>query len=99
MFILIIRLSSVENHGCEPIYLEAGQMFDWIYEATVCPGWEVATGGSTDVNTLSHSTSAVPEGLVNMLTASDTNSERHPENNYLGILCKEIHDFWGCLML
>ena len=51
-------------------------------------------GGSTDVNTLPDSTSAVPEGLVNMLTASDANSERHPENNCLGILCREIHDFW-----
>ena len=73
----------LENHGCEPIYLEAGQMLGWIYDATICPRWEV--GGSTDVNSLPDSTVAVSGGSVNMLTtASGTNSERHPEEQLLG---------------
>ena len=73
----------LENHVCEPIYLEAGQMLGWIYDATICPGWEV--GGSTDVNALPDSTVAVSGGSVNMLaTASGTNSERHPEEQLLG---------------
>ena len=64
----------LENHGCEPIYLEAGQMLGWIYDATICPGWEV--GGSTDVNALPDSTVAVSGGSVNMLaTASGTNRQ------------------------
>ena len=40
----------LESHGSEPIYLEAGQMFGWMYDATICPGWEF--GGRTDVNAL-----------------------------------------------
>ena len=73
----------LENHGCEPIYLEAGQMLGWIYDATICPGWEV--GGSTDVNALPDSAVAVSGGSVNMLTtASGTNGERHPEEQLLG---------------
>ena len=50
----------LENHRCEPIYLEAGQMLGWIYDATVCPGWEV--DGSTDVIALSDPNIAFPEG-------------------------------------
>ena len=73
----------LENHGCEPIYLEAGQMLGWIYDATVCQGWEV--GGSTDVNALPDPTVAVSGGSVNMLTtASGTNSDRHSEEQLLG---------------
>ena len=73
----------LENHGCEPIYLEVGKMLGWIYDATICPGWEV--GGSTDVNALPDSTVAVSGGSVNMLTtASGTNSERYPKEQLLG---------------
>ena len=72
-------------------------MLGWIYDATVCPGWEV--GGSTDVNALSDPTIAFPEGSVNMLTASDNNNERHHEKQLPKDSLQEIHDFWGCLML
>ena len=30
----------LENHGCEPVYLEAGQVLGWVCNAMVCPGWE-----------------------------------------------------------
>ena len=30
----------LENHGCEPVYLEAGQVLGWVCNAVVCPGWE-----------------------------------------------------------
>ena len=88
----------LENHGCEPIYLEAGQMLGWIYDAIICPGWEV--GGSTDVNALPDPTIAVPEGSVNMLTTvSGTNSERYSEEQLLGEPLEGIHNFCDCLML
>ena len=73
----------LENYGCEPIYLEAGQMLGWIYDATMCPRWKV--GGSTDVNALPDPTIAVSGGSVNMLTtASGTSSGRHSEEQLLG---------------
>ena len=73
----------LENHGCEPIYLEAGQMLGWIYDAKICPGWEV--GESTDVNAQPDPTVAVPGKSVNMLTtASGTNSERHSKEHLFG---------------
>ena len=41
-----------KNHGCEPIYLEAGQMLDWISDATVCPGWKADGEAIISVDTL-----------------------------------------------
>ena len=30
----------LENHECELVYLEAGQVLGWVCNAMVCPGWE-----------------------------------------------------------
>ena len=69
-----------ENHGCEPTYLEAGQMLGCICNATVCTGWEVDGEAIMSVDTPLSSAAAVPKISVNTLfVESDTNSERYPQ--------------------
>ena len=82
----------LENHGCEPIYLETGQMLGCIYNATVCPGREVVREAITDTP-LSYA-APVPEISVNTLFAgSDTNSERYPQlsEQFLGRVLKLLN--------
>ena len=77
----------LENYGCEPIYLEAGQMLCCKYNATVCPEWEVDGEVIMSVDTLLGSAVPIPEISVNTLFAgSDTNSERfsQPSEQCLG---------------
>ena len=77
----------LENHGCEPIYLEAGQMLGCIYNATVCPEWEVDGEAIMSIDTPLSSAAAVPEISVNTLFAGpDTNSERlsEPSEQFFG---------------
>ena len=77
----------LENHGCEPKYLEAGQMLGCIYNATECPEWEVDGEAIMSIDTPLSSAAAVPEISVNTLFAGpDTNSERfsQPSEQFLG---------------
>ena len=55
-----------QNHGCEPIYLEAGQMLGWISDATVYPGWEADGEAIISIDT---SLSSAARMSVNILIA------------------------------
>ena len=59
----------LENHGSEPIYLKAGHLLGWIYDATVCPKWEINVNVVTSVDTLHSPTTVVIEMSVNTLIA------------------------------
>ena len=63
----------LENHGCEPIYLEAVQMLGWVYDATVHPGWEADGGAIMSVDTLL--SSAAGMSVNTLITGSDTGGE------------------------
>ena len=51
----------LENHRCEPIYLEVRQMLGCIYNTTVCPEWEVDGEAIMSIDTPLNSTAAVPQ--------------------------------------
>ena len=79
----------LDNHGCEPVYLEAGQMLGCIHNATVCPELEVDGEAIMSIDTPLSSAAAVPEISVNILfKGPDTNSERfsHPSEQSLGMI-------------
>ena len=78
--------------------LEAGQMIGWIYDATVCPGWEVNGAGNMSVDTLLSSATA-PKISVNTLMES---TRRNILRRYhLSILSNfwRIHEFQSCSIL
>ena len=56
----------LENHGCEPVYLEAGQVLGWVCNAVVCPGWENSVD-CIDSGVKNGSIMTVPMSSVNTL--------------------------------
>ena len=56
----------LENHGCEPVYLEAGQVLGWVCNAVMCPGWENSVD-CIDSGVKNGSIMTVPMSSVNTL--------------------------------
>ena len=79
--------------------LEAGQMNGWIYDATVCPGWEVNGAGNMSVDTPLSSATAVPKLSVNTLMESTRRNILR--TYYLSLLSNfwRIHEFQSCSIL
>ena len=59
----------LENHGCEPIYLEVGQMLSSVCDATVCPGWRLMESVDTPLS------SAAGMSVNTLIAGSDTDGE------------------------
>ena len=56
----------LENHGCKPVYLEAGQVLGWVCNAVVYPGWENSVD-CIDSGAKNGSIMTVPMSSVNTL--------------------------------
>ena len=69
----------LENHGCEPVYLEVGQVLGWVCNATVCPGWE------TNVDCID---SGVKNGSIMMAPMSSVNAL------IMGAMVRNNNKYW-----